>query len=62
MVLKHVDYDNPNITHTPLSTNIITVKTVLKPLRPSHTGVRIDTVTRGRSKSPAPEISVGKRR
>ena len=31
-------------------------------LRPSHTGVRFDTVTRGRSKSHAPGISVRKRR
>ena len=31
-------------------------------LRPSHTGVRFDTVTRGRSKSHAPEISGRKRR
>ena len=34
----------------------------IKTQRPSHTGVRLDTVTRGRSKSPAPGISARKRR
>ena len=36
--------------------------TVAVVVRPSHTGVRFDTVTRGRSKSHAPGISVRKRR
>ena len=45
-----------------LSVTVCVSMEIVKPLRPSHTRVRFDTVTRGRSISHAPGISVRKRR